>query len=630
MKKIFLFLLLAVSFTVVAQKTYTIEKPLQLNTVNEGVKSDSILVRGADKIVKYVPISTIKSTTNLDYLATPSGGTVFSSSGNDAIVPLVTATNAGLQSPEDKIKHDVLVVSDATNVKNAENFTSGRIPYTTGVKSLADSNKLLWDNTNTKMTLTGSRPDITFIESLNSYSLSLMPIRNQFSAFFSQPFYASDQGYNVFRPSGTNISSRFYIMPNGNPTGTTSKFEMFNCDYFDNYMTYQGFNILMNNTSNEINIGPNRGVSGAARQKMIIGGDYTGSQLLGNPNQLIFNTDNTVNLNPFGGAFSFGSLITDPFSISLAHQVTFKNPVVGEPMRVNIIGNGWAAGLYFGRDAIRTASIATQATLSDLEISTNPTNAGNGLTANMRFFSNSGNVKVQNGGTYTDNGSRFQVNGNITADAATTANQVVVKSQLDALGANVIHNTGDETKAGSLTITSSGLPAVSGYHSGNGIGVLGNSLTGDGLRAISSSGIGLRVQNANGNTSSLAEFGTLGIASKIDYLGNITGNSFIKTGGLPTQSLMADGSVSTILSGRAVLNFPSVAAGATSDLAIAVTGASIGDVVSIGVDYASVLAGIQYTAWVSAIDTVTIRCGNLDLVTARDPASGTFKVKVFK
>lgn len=57
MKKIFLFLLLVISFTVVAQKTYTIEKPLQLNTVNEGVKSDSVLVRGTDKIVKYVPRS---------------------------------------------------------------------------------------------------------------------------------------------------------------------------------------------------------------------------------------------------------------------------------------------------------------------------------------------------------------------------------------------------------------------------------------------------------------------------------------------------------------------------------------------------------------------------------------------
>ncbi|MCC9071205.1 hypothetical protein LNQ49_06310 [Flavobacterium sp. F-65] len=57
MKKIFLFLLLIVSLTSTAQKTYSIEKPLQLNTVNEGTKSDSVLVRGADKIVKYIPRS---------------------------------------------------------------------------------------------------------------------------------------------------------------------------------------------------------------------------------------------------------------------------------------------------------------------------------------------------------------------------------------------------------------------------------------------------------------------------------------------------------------------------------------------------------------------------------------------
>ena len=80
----------------------------------------------------------------------------------------------------------------------------------------------------------------------------------------------------------------------------------------------------------------------------------------------------------------------------------------------------------------------------------------------------------------------------------------------------------------------------------------------------------------------------------------------------------------------AILDFPSTAAGASSDLTITVTGASVGDVVDLGVDNASVVANSQYTAWVSSTNTVTVRFGNLQLVSAIDPPSGTFKVKVFK
>jgi hypothetical protein len=120
MKKIFLFLLLVVSFTVTAQKTYSIEKPLQLNTVNEGAKSDSVLVRGTDKIVKYVPRSEFGggSVTNLNYLASPTNGTILSSSGTPATVPLATTVNAGLFSPAEKmnLSNAILTSGDQTKV----------------------------------------------------------------------------------------------------------------------------------------------------------------------------------------------------------------------------------------------------------------------------------------------------------------------------------------------------------------------------------------------------------------------------------------------------------------------------------------------------------------------------------
>jgi hypothetical protein len=58
MKKILLLLLLSVSYFSSAQSTYSIAKALQLQTVNESTsKSDSVLVRGEDKIVKFVPRS---------------------------------------------------------------------------------------------------------------------------------------------------------------------------------------------------------------------------------------------------------------------------------------------------------------------------------------------------------------------------------------------------------------------------------------------------------------------------------------------------------------------------------------------------------------------------------------------
>jgi hypothetical protein len=83
------------------------------------------------------------------------------------------------------------------------------------------------------------------------------------------------------------------------------------------------------------------------------------------------------------------------------------------------------------------------------------------------------------------------------------------------------------------------------------------------------------------------------------------------------------------LTGSATLDFGSTAAQTSSDLTITVTGAADGDVVSLGVPNASVNANTNYTAWVSAADTVTVRFNNYSSA-AVDPASGTFKVFVTK
>jgi hypothetical protein len=80
----------------------------------------------------------------------------------------------------------------------------------------------------------------------------------------------------------------------------------------------------------------------------------------------------------------------------------------------------------------------------------------------------------------------------------------------------------------------------------------------------------------------------------------------------------------------ATLDFGNTVAGAATDLTITVTGAADGDAVSIGVPNGSTVANGSYTAWVSATNTVTIRFSNSNLVTALDPASGTFRAVVLK
>jgi hypothetical protein len=57
MKKILIAVLFFVAMSTRAQNVIRIEKPLKLEKVNQGTASDSVLVRGEDKVVKFVPRS---------------------------------------------------------------------------------------------------------------------------------------------------------------------------------------------------------------------------------------------------------------------------------------------------------------------------------------------------------------------------------------------------------------------------------------------------------------------------------------------------------------------------------------------------------------------------------------------
>lgn len=99
-------------------------------------------------------------------------------------------------------------------------------------------------------------------------------------------------------------------------------------------------------------------------------------------------------------------------------------------------------------------------------------------------------------------------------------------------------------------------------------------------------------------------------------------NEFLTVGGV--RYTMAK-----TLTATATLNFGSIAAGATETLTMTVTGAADGDVVSLGVPNGSMHADIDFFPWVSASNTVSVRCRNYG-AGAVDPASGTFRASIIK
>jgi hypothetical protein len=80
------------------------------------------------------------------------------------------------------------------------------------------------------------------------------------------------------------------------------------------------------------------------------------------------------------------------------------------------------------------------------------------------------------------------------------------------------------------------------------------------------------------------------------------------------------------LTGSGTLDFPSIAAGDTDELTITVTGASVGDAVSLGPP-AALESGLVAMGYVSASNTVTVRVHNTT-AGAIDPASATWKASV--
>lgn len=161
--------------------------------------------------------------------------------------------------------------------------------------------------------------------------------------------------------------------------------------------------------------------------------------------------------------------------------------------------------------------------------------------------------------------------------------------------------------ANALTLTTTGTTNVTLPTSGT-------------LLNTTGSGASLTALNAD-NISS----GTLAAARG----GAGTVNGIMKANGSGVVSAAVSGTdyAKVPLTATATLDFGSIAAAASEDLTVTVTGAVVGYSVSVGLP-AAPAAGIVWDAFVSAADTVTIRATNIT-AGAVDPASATYRATVF-
>ncbi len=83
----------------------------------------------------------------------------------------------------------------------------------------------------------------------------------------------------------------------------------------------------------------------------------------------------------------------------------------------------------------------------------------------------------------------------------------------------------------------------------------------------------------------------------------------------------------TALKATATLNFGNTLAQTSADLTLAVPGASVGDIVCLGIPNSAVNADSCYTAWISAVDVCTIRFNNYSAAPI-NPASADFSVLI--
>ena len=133
----------------------------------------------------------------------------------------------------------------------------------------------------------------------------------------------------------------------------------------------------------------------------------------------------------------------------------------------------------------------------------------------------------------------------------------------------------------------------------------------------------IKAGTATANTAPLKLTSGTNLTTPEDGAVEYDGTNYFATQGTTRYTL------AKTLTATATLDFASTAATSSSTLTITVTGATDGDAVNLGVPNAANNANSNFTAYVSAANTVTVQFNNYSAA-AIDPASATFRVSVLR
>jgi hypothetical protein len=379
--------------------------------------------------------------------------------------------------------------------------------------------------------------------------------------------------------------------------------------------------------------------------------DSLGNVGIGNE---IFDTANPEKLMVDAGTTASNNLIGASGSINSFLQFNIQNLSNGAAASTDMVAtanNGTDNSAYIDM-GINSAGYTT--TTGVAGITTKPNTAylyanagdmviGNGATNNpLIFFTNSGTA-----GTTTPNGSeRMRIDGATgNVGIGTTAAGVVTApaQKLDVVGN--IRTTGSvyvdaaTTNAGAVTPgvlfggTNSGEGIASQRTAGNQNGLdfytnFTNRMTITnagyiGMGTISPSAtLHLKAGAAGAKTAPLKFTAGTNMTTPEAGAVEFDGNNYFVSAGTTRYTL------AKTLTATATLDFPST--GNSSSLTVTVPGAADGDVVTLGIPSAAILANASYYAYVSAANTVTVMFINHNTVSAQNPAAGTFRVSVIK
>jgi hypothetical protein len=235
--------------------------------------------------------------------------------------------------------------------------------------------------------------------------------------------------------------------------------------------------------------------------------------------------------------------------------------------------------------------------------------------SNNGFFNRSTSVSISVGGTHIFDMTPSLVSINSAGtlgytNGAPTGGQ---DTSLPRASAGVFRVANGSTGAGSLIV-------------GTSAGAIGTS--GAGVIALA---VSTAPSTSPADTVQMYEADWNGAGTGTLFLRNEEGTIYKFGSTLVSPQIQINGgaTITKVLTNTATLDFGNTLAQTDSDLTVTVTGAVDGDVCMVGAPNGSTQTGSIYSCWISATNTATVRFSVYGL-TAKDPASGTFRVTVIQ